>query len=228
MGSCCPSSTKKYNDTTNNKDPNKPQNVENSVQVLIRAAIPETKQEFASENQTAEAIKKSPIIKSSQESRRRKRLTNSKKTTDITDSFRHRNESIEVSAVSFQDVLKANYRHQILSCSLPEIQENRPHQGIMKVKQGMGIKFNMGKEIIPSAALSGYDSEQRKMLIHYVTSLTELAVAYQQEGYFEESLDCIKSASEVYAELSMNPHLSLCLGMYFMANVTLLSTIGNN
>ena len=65
------------------------------------------------------------------------------------------------------------------------------------------------------------NSQERAMLLRYVFSWSDLASAYQQESYFAESLDCIESAALIYERLLMYPHLSLCLGQFFLGKVKL-------
>lgn len=61
------------------------------------------------------------------------------------------------------------------------------------------------------------NSQERAMLLRYVFAWSDLSTAYQQEGYFNESLDCIESASLIYERLLMYPHLANCLGQFYLA-----------
>ena len=62
-------------------------------------------------------------------------------------------------------------------------------------------------------------SQERSMLLRYTFAWSDLATAYQQEGYFSESLDCIESAALIYERLLMYPHMSLSLGQFILARV---------
>jgi hypothetical protein len=80
------------------------------------------------------------------------------------------------------------------------------------------ILENLEKNI--SIVENDMNSPERIMLLKYTFNWTELAIAYQQEGYFEESVDCIDSAAAIYDKLMMHPHLAVCLGLFLLAKVT--------
>ncbi len=67
--------------------------------------------------------------------------------------------------------------------------------------------------------------QERQMLLRYIFAWSDLAAAYQQEGYFAESMDCVESAALIYERLLMYPHMALCLGQFFVARVWKVSQI---
>jgi len=149
----------------------------------------------------------------------------SKKTIDISDLALNKEQAVSNPSLNFHDMVKSNHRQQLMSCSLAGI--TNILQGSINTQRKNSIALitrnQLNESSSPFVGEGSPESEQqqRQMLLQYVTSWTEVALAYQQEGYFEESLDCIDSAIEIYDELSIYPQLSLCLGSYLLAVVLL-------
>lgn len=51
------------------------------------------------------------------------------------------------------------------------------------------------------------NSVERQMLIKYVISWNELAISYQLNGMFFESLECYQTAIIIYEKLLMYGHI---------------------
>ena len=63
------------------------------------------------------------------------------------------------------------------------------------------------------------NAQERPMLLRYLTAWSDLSTAYQQEGYFMESLESLECAGVIYEQLLMYPHMSLSLGQFALARV---------
>lgn len=87
------------------------------------------------------------------------------------------------------------------------------------------ILENLEKNI--TIAENDVNAPERTMLLKYTFNWTELAIAYQQEGYFDESIDCIDSAAAIYDKLMMYPHLAVCLGLFLLATVRSGVSVGH-
>jgi hypothetical protein len=60
------------------------------------------------------------------------------------------------------------------------------------------------------------------MLIKYVTTWNELALAYQSTGeHFKESLECFQTALAIYDKITMQGHFQFALGDYLLSKLAL-------
>jgi len=57
------------------------------------------------------------------------------------------------------------------------------------------------------------------MLIKYVIAWNELAIAYQQNGMFYESLECYQTSIIIYEKLLMYGHIQFALGDYMLSKL---------
>jgi tetratricopeptide (TPR) repeat protein len=228
MGSCCPNSNKKIKETPislfDARTYKSQQTVLSTKQIAIQANhnLPSNTKETHNVIQMHETSQQK--IKASH--------TNSKKTTDISDLALNKEQAVSNSSLNFHEIVRNNHRQQVMSCSLADTTNILQASINAQRKNSIALipRNQYTKEDESSSAFVGEGSteseqQQRQMLLQYVTSWTEVALAYQQEGYFEESLDCIDSAIEIYGKLSIYPHLSLCLGTYLLAIVLLHSNI---
>eukprot|EP00347_Sterkiella_histriomuscorum_P022730 403337377 len=63
------------------------------------------------------------------------------------------------------------------------------------------------------------NSIERQMLIKYVITWNELAISYQQNGMFVESLECYQTAIIIYEKLLMYGHIQYALGDYILSKL---------
>lgn len=60
---------------------------------------------------------------------------------------------------------------------------------------------------------------ERQMLMKYVITWNELAIAYKQNGMFNESLECFQTAIIIYEKLLMYGHIQFALGDYILSKL---------
>ena len=94
---------------------------------------------------------------------------------------------------------------------------------VLNPSEDLHIMENLEKNI--DIAENDMNCPERIMLLKYTFNWTELAIAYQQEGYFEQSIDCIDSAAAIYDKLMMHPYLIVCLGLFLLATVIVAVSI---
>ena len=68
------------------------------------------------------------------------------------------------------------------------------------------------------------------MLIKYVLTWNELALAFKVNGMFVESLECFQTAIIIYEKLLMYGHIQFALGDYILSKLMIYIGIlrGNN
>jgi hypothetical protein len=55
-------------------------------------------------------------------------------------------------------------------------------------------------------------SAERQMLFKYVTAWNQLAIAYQDQKRFSESIESFITATQIYLKLSMRVHATFAIG----------------
>ena len=63
------------------------------------------------------------------------------------------------------------------------------------------------------------NSVERQMLIKYVITWNELAIAFKMNGMFIESLECYQTAIIIYEKLLMYGHIQFALGDYIISKL---------
>ena len=70
---------------------------------------------------------------------------------------------------------------------------------------------------------SNNDNIERQMLIKYVVSWNELAIAFQENMMFFESIEAFQTAITIYAKLHMKIHHIFACGDYFLSKIHIAS-----
>jgi len=60
------------------------------------------------------------------------------------------------------------------------------------------------------------------MLLKYVVSWNELAIAYQHSSLFYESLEAFRTAIDIYTKLNMKIHQSFAIANFYMSKVYIM------
>lgn len=63
------------------------------------------------------------------------------------------------------------------------------------------------------------NSIERQMLIKYVISWNELAITYQRNKMYFESLECFQTAIIIYEKVLMYGHIQFALGDYILSKL---------